>query len=53
MMLLGTPGTDFDYDDPQWDPFWQAAVDLDFPLSWHILTTRESGDLEGRKLTLL
>ena len=27
-----------DYDDPRWDPFWQAAVDLDLPVSFHILT---------------
>lgn len=29
---------DGDYDDPKWDPFWQAAIDLDLPLSFHILT---------------
>ena len=27
-----------DYDSPIYDPFWQAAVDLDMPLSFHILT---------------
>jgi predicted TIM-barrel fold metal-dependent hydrolase len=27
-----------DYDDPRWDPFWQAAIDLKLPLSFHILT---------------
>jgi uncharacterized protein len=27
-----------DYDDPRWDPLWQAAIDLKLPLSFHILT---------------
>jgi uncharacterized protein len=29
-----------DYDDPRWDPLWQAAVDLGLPVSFHILTSR-------------
>ena len=29
---------DGDYDDVRWDPFWRAAIDLDLPLSFHILT---------------
>ncbi len=29
---------DGDYDDPKWDPLWQAAIDLNLPLSFHILT---------------
>ena len=28
-----------DYDDPAYDAFWEAAVALDLPLSFHILTT--------------
>ena len=32
---------DGDYDDPRWDPFWRAAVDLGLPLSFHILTSGE------------
>jgi predicted TIM-barrel fold metal-dependent hydrolase len=28
-----------DYDHPRWDPFWRAAVDLELPLSFHILTS--------------
>jgi len=31
--------SDGDYDDPRWDPFWQAAIDLGLPLSFHILTS--------------
>ena len=49
VMMSGNPHTDFDFDDPQWDPFWQAAGDLDMPLSWHILTTKESGKPRGPK----
>src|SRR5438876_318991 len=30
-----------DYDDPSWDPFWQALVDLHLPPSFHILTTSD------------
>ena len=28
-----------DYDDPRWDPLWRAAIDLELPLSFHILTS--------------
>ncbi|MEO6570294.1 MAG: amidohydrolase family protein [Ilumatobacteraceae bacterium] len=42
VMMPGDPGTEFDYDDPAWDPFWRAAVDLGLPLSFHILTSRGS-----------
>jgi predicted TIM-barrel fold metal-dependent hydrolase len=28
-----------DYDDPRWDPFWRAAIELGLPLSFHILTS--------------
>ena len=41
VMMPGNPG-EKDYDDPVFDPFWEAAIALDLPLSWHILTT--SGD---------
>lgn len=40
VMMPGQPACDTDYDDPAWDPFWDAAVELDLPLSFHILTTR-------------
>ena len=42
-MMPGTPGTEEDYDDPVWAPFWEAAVDLGLPLSFHILTARGQG----------
>ena len=40
VMLPGFPAhaEDGDYDDPRWDPFWRAAVELDLPVSFHILT---------------
>ncbi|MCU1393570.1 MAG: amidohydrolase [Ilumatobacteraceae bacterium] len=39
-MLPGFAGchADGDYDDPRWDPFWRAAIELEMPLSFHILT---------------
>ena len=46
-MMPGEPATwsedgSGDYDDPMWDPFWQAAIDLGLPLGFHILTSRAS-----------
>ena len=40
-MMPGNPA-EKDYDDPIYDPFWEAAVALELPLSFHILTS--SGD---------
>ena len=34
---------DGDFDDPRWDPFWRAAIDLKLPLSFHILTSGNDG----------
>src|SRR5262249_13695896 len=41
VMLPGHPGVD-DYDAPVYDDFWRAAIDLELPLSFHILTTRDA-----------
>ena len=41
VMMPGEPQHE-DYDHPMYDPLWQAAIDLGLPLSFHILTTRES-----------
>ena len=49
VMMSGNPHTEFDFDDPRWDPFWQAAVDLNLPVSWHILTSRGQGRPRGPK----
>jgi predicted TIM-barrel fold metal-dependent hydrolase len=42
VMLPGTPGPAYedgpDYDDPAWDDFYKAAIDLGLVLSFHILT---------------
>jgi len=43
VMMPGSPGTEEDYDDPVWGPFWDAAVELGLPLSFHILTARGGG----------
>src|SRR3989442_4939934 len=40
VMMPGNPGV-ADYDDPMYDPFWQAAVGLGLPLSFHILTSQQ------------
>jgi predicted TIM-barrel fold metal-dependent hydrolase len=37
--MPGAPGVS-DYDDPIYDQLWQASIDLELPLSFHILTTR-------------
>src|SRR3546814_6896917 len=39
VMMPGMPAVE-DYDSPVYDPFWEAAVDLELPLSFHILTTK-------------
>jgi len=40
VMMPGNPGI-ADFDDPMWDPLWRAAVELELPLSFHILTSKE------------
>jgi uncharacterized protein len=47
VMMPGQPAVS-DYDDPVYDPFFEAAVDLGLPLSFHILTTR-TGRTRGPK----
>lgn len=39
VMMPGDPAVE-DYDSTVYDPFFEAAVDLGLPLSFHILTTR-------------
>jgi predicted TIM-barrel fold metal-dependent hydrolase len=53
VMLPGFPGTDEDYHDPAWDPFWRAVVELGLPPSFHILTAKSmigSADWRGPKM---
>jgi len=49
VMMPGNPGCDEDYDSPVWDPFWEAAIGLGLPLSFHILTTH-AGATRGPRL---
>jgi len=51
VMMPGNPQVE-DYDSPIYDPFWEAAIDLGMPLSFHILTSRDDavGRTRGPKL---
>jgi predicted TIM-barrel fold metal-dependent hydrolase len=40
VMMPGNPKVS-DYDDPCYDPLWEAAIDLGLPLSFHILTNKD------------
>jgi predicted TIM-barrel fold metal-dependent hydrolase len=40
VMLPGNPNGP-DYDDPSWAPFFEAAVDLGLPPSFHVLTSQQ------------
>ncbi|OUS13262.1 hypothetical protein A9Q89_03315 [Gammaproteobacteria bacterium 53_120_T64] len=41
VMMPGTP-IEEDYDHPMYDALWECAVDLELPLCFHILTSKES-----------
>ncbi|MEE8475129.1 MAG: amidohydrolase family protein [Myxococcota bacterium] len=45
VMMPGVPAVE-DYDSTRYDDFWRAAIELELPLSFHILTTR-SGPVRG------
>jgi predicted TIM-barrel fold metal-dependent hydrolase len=49
VMMPGNPAVE-DYDSPVYDDFWRAAIDLELPLSFHILTTRETSPVRGPKM---
>jgi len=40
VMMSGFPVME-DYDSPIYDEFWEAAIEMQMPLSFHILTSRE------------
>ena len=44
VMMPGNPQV-ADYDDPMYGPFFEAAIDMQMPLSFHILTSK--GDVVG------
>jgi predicted TIM-barrel fold metal-dependent hydrolase len=46
VMMPGYPILE-DYDSPIYDEFWDAAIDLELPLSFHILTSRDSVNAKG------
>ena len=52
VMMPGMPGVE-DYDSKVWDPFWEAAVALELPLSFHILTTSSTPTRGPRLNTFL
>jgi len=49
VMMPGNPVVD-DYDSPAYDDFWEAAIAIGLPLSFHILTTRETSPVRGPKM---
>ena len=50
VMLPGNPAG-ADYNDARWDPFYEAAVNLQLPLSFHILTSaQDQARTRGPKL---
>jgi uncharacterized protein len=49
VMMPGHPGVE-DYDSPVYDEFWDAAIALGLPLSFHILTTRDSAPTRGPRM---
>ncbi|NJN52327.1 MAG: amidohydrolase family protein, partial [Gammaproteobacteria bacterium] len=49
VMMPGNPAQE-DYDHAIYDPVWEAAVELELPLSFHILTTRDPFRARGPKI---
>jgi predicted TIM-barrel fold metal-dependent hydrolase len=49
VMMPGQPVHE-DYDSQDYDPVWRAAVELRLPLSFHVLTTRETSPVRGPRL---
>jgi len=49
VMLSGNPG-EKDFDDPVWNPVWEAAIELGLPVSFHILTIRGSNHYRGPRI---
>jgi predicted TIM-barrel fold metal-dependent hydrolase len=49
VMMPGNPAVE-DYDSPVYDDFFRAAIALELPLSFHILTTRETSQPRGPRM---
>jgi len=49
VMMPGDPAEE-DYDSEIYNPVWEAAIELELPLSFHILTTRGSSRVRGPRI---
>jgi predicted TIM-barrel fold metal-dependent hydrolase len=49
VMMPGNPAVE-DYDSEVYNPVWEAAIELDLPLSFHILTTRSEAPVRGPRI---
>jgi predicted TIM-barrel fold metal-dependent hydrolase len=49
VMMPGNPAIE-DFDSKVYDDFWEAAIELELPLSFHILTVRETSPVRGPKM---
>lgn len=49
VMMSGNPG-EKDFDDGIWNPVWEAAIELELPVSFHILTARGSNNYRGPRI---
>lgn len=47
VMMPGNPAV-ADYDSPVYDDFWRAALDLDLPIAFHILTSKDDVSVKPR-----
>ena len=48
-MMPGNPAVE-DYDSRAYDAFWETSIELGLPLSFHILTTRDTAPVRGPKM---
>jgi uncharacterized protein len=49
VMMPGNPALE-DYDSEIYNPVWEAAIELELPLSFHILTTRSDAPVRGPRI---
>ena len=49
VMMSGNPAEE-DFDSEIYNPVWEAAIELDLPLSFHILTTRGQSQFRGPRI---
>jgi predicted TIM-barrel fold metal-dependent hydrolase len=49
VMMPGDPAVE-DYDSSLYDDFYRAAIELELPLSFHILTTQDRGRVRGPRM---